>query len=102
MVEDDVAGRVAGAVADVEGELADARLVAVDEPARGFERLAGDAVFGTVLVKPLDPVDVGFVRSLDRHAELFRQDAGAPAMVDMAMRQQDLLDRHTGLLRRRP
>ena len=40
MVEDDVAGRVAGAVADVEGELADRRLVAVDEPARRLERAA--------------------------------------------------------------
>src|SRR3954470_13521198 len=38
VVEDDVGGGVAGAMADVEGELADWDLVAVGEPARWLER----------------------------------------------------------------
>ena len=37
VMEDDVPGRVAGAVADVEHELADRRLVAVGQPARRLE-----------------------------------------------------------------
>ena len=38
MVEDDMAGRVAGAMIDVEGQLADRHLIAIDQPAVGFER----------------------------------------------------------------
>ena len=52
-----------------------------------------------VLCQPRDPEAVLFVRPFDRHAELFGENAGAAAMVDMAVGQQDLLDRHAGLLR---
>ena len=97
MVEDDVAGRVAGAVADLEGQLADGHRVAVDQPAVGLERLAGDAVARAVLVEPGDPEAVVLVRALDRHAELRGEHAGLAAMVDVAVGQQDLLDRHPGL-----
>src|SRR6185369_11394942 len=45
MMEDDVAGRVAGTMADVEGQLADHHLIAIGEPARRLERLADDPVF---------------------------------------------------------
>jgi len=37
MVEDDVAGRVARAVSDVERQLTEGRLVALVEPPRRFE-----------------------------------------------------------------
>ena len=50
-----MAGRVAGAMADVEGQLADRHRVAVDQPAVGLERLAGDAVARAVLLEPGDP-----------------------------------------------
>ena len=55
MMEDDVAGRVAGAVADVEGQLTDRGRVAVLEPAVGLERLAVDPVQRSVIVEPRDP-----------------------------------------------
>ena len=100
-MEDDVPGRVAGAVADVEHELADGRLVPVRQPARRLERPARDAVLGPVVRQALDPVNVGLVRAFDRHAKLLGKHARAAAMVDMAVRQQDLLDRHACLLRRR-
>ena len=52
MVEDDVAGGMAGAVADIEGKFADRHLVAVDQPAVGLERLARNAVVAAVLLQP--------------------------------------------------
>src|SRR5689334_2479011 len=102
MVEDDVAGRVTRAVADVEGEVADGRRVLVFQPAVGREWLAGDAVLAAVLLQRRDPEHVLFVRALDRNAELFGEDAGRAAMVDMAMSQKDFLDRDAHLLRGRP
>ena len=54
-----------------------------------------------VLGQPLDPEAVVLVRAFDRHAKLFGEDAGRAAMVDMAVGQQDLLDRDAGLRRRR-
>src|SRR5207302_928435 len=85
----------------VEGEVADGRLIAVGEPTRGLEWLAGNAVLGTVLGQPVDPVDVGLVRPLDWDAKLLGKYAGAAAMIDVAVRQQDLLDRHSRLRHRR-
>ena len=99
MVEDDMAGRVAGAMIDVEGQLADRRRVAVDQPAVAFERLAGDPVGAAVILEPRDPEAVVLVRPLDLHAELVGEDLGRSAMVDMAVGQQDLLDRHLVLRR---
>ena len=60
------------------------------------------AVFRAVLGEPLDPEAVVLVRALDRHAELLGENAGAAAMVDMAVGQQDLLDRDARLLPPRP
>ena len=97
-----MAGRVAGAMADVEGEVADGHRVAIDQPAIGLERLAGDAVFGAVLGQPVDPEQIVLVRALDRHAQLGGEDAGRSAMVDMAVGEQDLLERHAMLARPRP
>ena len=93
MVEDDMARRVAGAVADVEGQLADRHRVAVDQVAVRLERLAVDSVALAILLQPGDPEQVVFVRPFDRHAQLLGEDAGLAAMVDMAVGQQDLLDR---------
>jgi hypothetical protein len=97
MVEDDMAGRVAGAMATSKRQLADRHLVAVDQPAVGFERLAGDAVARAVLGEPGDPEAVVLVRALDLHAQLVGEDPGRSAMVDMAVGEQDLLDRHARL-----
>ena len=94
MVEDDMAGRVAGTVADVEREVADGDRVAVVEPAVGLERLAANAPAAAVILQPGDPEAVVLVRAFDRHAELLRKHAGLAAMVDMAVGEQDLLDRH--------
>lgn len=101
MVEDDMAGRVAGAVIDVEHQLADGHGIAVDQPAARFERHPAHAILATVLGEPVDPEPIGLVRSLDPDAELGGELAREAAMVDMAMGDQDLLDRDFVLLRRR-
>src|SRR6185369_4177954 len=101
MVEDDMARRVAGAVADVQRQLADGHLVSVDKPAGGRERPTGDAVILAVLVQPSDPEDVVLVRAFDLDVQFLRENPGAAAMVDVAVRQQDLLDRHADLARGR-
>src|SRR5688572_6549610 len=69
MVEDDMAGRVAWAMADVEGEVADGHLIAVDEVAVGFERPAVDAVFLAIFLKAVDPEEVVLVRAFDGNAK---------------------------------
>ena len=85
-------------MADAEGELADADGVAVDQPAVGLERDAGNPEARAILAEALDPEPVVLVRALDRHAELLGEGAGEAAMVDMAVGEQDLLDCHPGLL----
>ena len=97
MVEDDMARRVAGAVADVEGQVADRHRIAVDQPAVGHERLAGHAIFGAIFGQAVDPEQIVDVRALDLEAELGGEDAGRSAMVDMAVGKQDFLERHAVL-----
>src|SRR4051794_558559 len=99
VVEYNMARRVPGAMTNVEGQFADRDLVAVVEPARWLERATGDTVLGAVLGKAVNPVTIGLVRPFDLHAEFLGENSGAAAMVDMAMRQQDLLNRDSGLLR---
>ena len=93
---------VAGAMADVENQLADRRLVAVDQPAVGRERPAGDAVSSAVFLEAGNPVNVGFVRPFDRHLELCGEDTRRSAMINVAVGQQDLFDGDLGLCGRRP
>src|SRR3954451_5826041 len=100
MVEDDMARRVAGAVAHVEGEVADAHMVAIVEPARRLERPAGNAVLHPILLQSVDPEVVFLVRPFDRHAELLGENSRTAAMIDMAVRKKDHLDRDASLLSR--
>src|SRR5438309_6607992 len=100
-MEDNVARGVAGAVAHVEGELADGHLVAVCEPSRRLERAAVDPVLGTFGTQLLDPEAILLMRALDRDSELFGENAGGAAMVDVAVGQQDLFDCDARLLSRR-
>ena len=99
-MKDDVPRRVAGAMPHLERELADLDLVAVVQPAARFEGAADDPVFGAVGAQLLDPEAILFVRALDRDAQLFGENPGSPAMIDVAVGQQDLLERHAGLVGR--
>ena len=100
MVEDDMAGRMAGAMIDVQGELADRHLIAVMQPAIGLEALPRHVPALAILRQPVDPEPVILVRPLDRHAQVVGQHARLAAMVDMAMGDEQLFDRDAMLLRR--
>src|SRR4029453_12241824 len=97
MVEHDMARRVARAMADVEGQVADRDSVAVDQIAVGLKWLAFYAVAMAVILQPGDPKQILLMRPFDRHSQFLRQNPGLPAMVDVAVGQQDLLDLHAML-----
>src|SRR3546814_14621122 len=86
-----MARRVAGAMIDVEREVADRHLVAVLQPAVGFEAFAVDAISRAVLAQPVDPEAVGFMGSFARHAQVAGASARLAAMVAMAGGNEDLL-----------
>src|SRR3546814_17223512 len=81
VVEDDMARRVAGAMIDVEREVADRHLVAVLQPAVGFEAFAVDAISRAVLAQPVDPEAVGFLGSFDRHDQRAGEDPRLARML---------------------
>jgi len=97
MVKNNVAGRVAGAVMNVKGQIPDAYGVLVLEPAVGLERLTAEAPATAVLRKLRDPVSIRFVWPFDRYPQLFRQHTGFAAVIDVAMSQQDFFDPYAGL-----
>ena len=77
---------------NVDLQIADGHLVAVDQPAVGLERLALHAETLARRRQPLDPEAVVLMRPLDRHAKLLREHTGLPAMVHMAVGDEDLFD----------
>src|SRR5690606_23472574 len=95
--EHDVARRVAGAVDDLERKLADGYRIAVLQPAIGLEAARGHAPFASVVVEARNPEPVLLVRTLDRQAEFLGQHAGLPAVVEMAVGDEQLLQRHARL-----
>ena len=91
--EHDAAGRVSGGVPDIEGEAADGDGIALGEPAIRRDRSGiVEAVTRAGLGQGVEQEPVRLVRPLDGDAEPLLQLGGAAGMVDMAMRQQDLLD----------
>src|SRR3546814_19249749 len=77
---------------DVDLKIADGDRIAIDQPAVGFEGFADHAESRAIIGKGLDPEAVVLVRPLDRHAQLLREHPRLPAMVHMAMGDEDLLD----------
>src|SRR5882757_1196340 len=95
------ARRMAGAMQDVEDEIADRDLIALIEPAIGPEIAhAGHAETFAAADDVLEQIFVGNVRALDFDLQRIAQLGGAADMVDMAMRQPDLFDGDAGLLDR--
>lgn len=93
--EHDVARRVPRAVIDLERFLAEGERVAVGEPAVRLERFGRRKAEALALHRQLfDPEALVFVRPLDRHAVMRGEPLRARAMVDVAVREQHLLDLH--------
>src|SRR5690606_25341545 len=89
-----MAGRMAGAVEDLQGFIADGDGVAFLEPAIRLEGHAGFeaeelTLFGAQLFQP---EALGLVRALDLDAQLRRQRGSLAAMVEVAVGDENLLD----------
>jgi len=93
-----MAGRVAWTVDNFQLQLADSHGIAAHQPAVRLERFARQAIAARGIIEALDPEPVAFVRAFDRHAQIARQHAGHPAVIHVAMGDEQFLDRHTGLL----
>src|SRR5690606_29393781 len=101
MEEHDMAGRVARAMDDLERLFAEIHRVAVLEPAIGLEGVeARKAEALALLGKLRDPEGVLALRPLDRHRVTAGELGRLSAMVDVPVRQQDLLDAGPELLER--
>src|SRR3546814_18175404 len=100
MMKPDMPRRMPRAMDDIDLEIADRHHIAVDQPAVGLERFADHAETRAILRELLDPEPVVLVRPLDRHAEFLREHPRLPAMVHMAMGDEDLLDLDPGPLPR--
>src|SRR3712207_1164114 len=88
---------MAGAVQHVEGEVPDRDRVALVEPAVRRDRTRLEPIGLSLLREPLQEKIVGLVGALDRDAELLAQFGCATRVIDMAMREDDLLDAHAAL-----
>ena len=83
-------------------KLADLDLLALVEPAVGREVAhAGHAEIRAARDDVVEKIFVGEVRAFDRHFQRVAQFSRAADVVDMAMRDPDLIDGHLGLLDRR-
>jgi len=92
---------VARAVAHVEGEPGELDLVAILEPAvRPESAHRREAVFRGLFRQGLDQEKVVLVRPFDRNAKVAGEVPGSRRVIEMAMRQQNLLDGHADLRRR--
>src|SRR5205809_6504391 len=92
---------MAGAVQDVEGKVTDRDRIALVEPAVGAE--IAHAGHAEALAAAHDIVEqkfVGDMRALDLDLKRVAQFRSAADMVDMAVRQPDVLNRYAGLLDR--
>src|SRR3546814_17962695 len=65
MVEDDMAGRVAGAMDHIQHQIADCHLFAVLQTAIGLERLTCDAITCPLVPTPYNPDPIPLLRSLN-------------------------------------
>ena len=97
MVENHMTRRMAGAMQDLELDIAETHLVACVQPAVRFEALRARHTEHLALLRhALDPESVFLLRPLDQHAGARRQRGHAAGMVDVAVgdeyfRQRQLL-----------
>ena len=93
MEENDMSRRMPGAMPDIEGEPGKLHLVAILQPAVRTKGAEGaETVFGGLVGQGLDEKEVVFMRPLDGDTEFPGEVSCGRGMVEMTMRQQDLLD----------
>ena len=99
VVNDDMAGRVAGRVRDIELHAFEFEHVAVFEIAVGRDVLeAVEAVLRGAVLDLVEPELVVLVRANDRDAEAFAQFVGCAGVVEVAMREPHLPQRKSEMV----
>ena len=93
MVKHHMTGRVAGAVDHVERQFAHRHRVAMLQPAVRREAFCDHPPARAVIIQLVDPEAVILVRAFDFEAQLLGQHPGLPAMVEMPVGDEDLLQR---------
>src|SRR3954464_11774869 len=92
---------MAGAMQDVESEVADFDLIALVEPAVGSEIAhIGHAKTFAATHDIIEQIFVSDMRAFDLHLQGVAQLGGAADMIDMAVGEPDFLNRDAGLLDR--
>ncbi|MCY1291317.1 hypothetical protein D9M68_479680 [compost metagenome] len=90
-----MAGRVARAVVDLQRFIAELHGVAVFKPAVRLEAFGmAEAEAPRLVGQLLDPEAFILLRPFDRNGEFARQRRGTRAVVDVAVRQEDFLQRN--------
>jgi len=98
MEEHHMTRRVTRCVNNLQDLFANRDGITVLEPAIRFEGLtAGKTEHAALVGHTLDPEQVVTLRPLDRHIQLARKLRRAAGVVDVSVRDQDLLDRHAEL-----
>ncbi len=95
-----MAGGMPRTVDHVQGQRADRHNVAIVQPAIGFENPAIDAIFAALCAQLIDPETVIFMRPFDWQSQFIGQYPGFPAMVDMAVGDEDFFKLHPRLRHR--
>src|SRR5690606_33115031 len=101
MEEHHMPGRVAGAVQHLETLGAELDGVAILEPTIRFEGLQPCEAETLALLRQLiDPERIFALRAFERHAEALRELGRLSAVIDVTVREEDLLEARTGLRER--
>ena len=95
-----MARRVARAMDHVELKLTHRYLVTIKQPAVRLERFGMHAPAFAVIIELGNPEPVFLMRAFDRYAQLFGQNSGLPAVIEVPMRDEQLFNRHAALLNR--
>ena len=84
----------------IEFQLAHRHLIAILEPTIRLESMRFHVPARTVVIKLRDPEPVLLVRAFNRHAHFLGKHTRHAAVVEMAMGDENLLQRHPGLFQR--
>src|SRR3546814_14570804 len=78
-------------------QIADVNPVAISQPAIGVDNRSINSIAPAVVPKPGNPAAIRLMRAFYGHTEFLRQRAGFPAMVNMAVGNENFLDLHAML-----
>ena len=96
-MENNMAGRVAGAVIHIECKIADRYRIAILQPTIRLKRFRIHPVFAAIIAELRNPEAILLMRAFNGHAEFPGQNSRLAAMIKVAMGEEDFLNRHAVL-----